>query len=74
MDLCEITVYVCVCVVAGVCFYCVIDVVPVKNEDGLVIMFILTFELLNDKTTLSSSPTRELNRVLRIPCLSVGKD
>lgn len=61
-------------VVAGVCFYCVIDVVPVKNEDGLVIMFILTFELKNDRRSPSSSPTRELNRVLRIPWLSVGKD
>lgn len=51
-----------------------IDVVPVKNEDGLVIMFILTFELQNDKRSPSSSPSRELNRVLRCPWLSVGKD
>lgn len=56
-------------VVAGVCFYCVIHVVPVKNEDGLVVMFILTFELQSDKRSPSSSPTREL----RVPWLSVGK-
>uniref|UniRef100_H3C3A5 Voltage-gated inwardly rectifying potassium channel KCNH2 n=1 Tax=Tetraodon nigroviridis TaxID=99883 RepID=H3C3A5_TETNG len=57
----------------GVCFYCVIDVVPVKNEDGLVIMFILTFELPNDRRSPSGSPTRELNRVLRIPWLSIAR-
>ncbi|CAG11638.1 unnamed protein product, partial [Tetraodon nigroviridis] len=59
--------------VKGVCFYCVIDVVPVKNEDGLVIMFILTFELPNDRRSPSGSPTRELNRVLRIPWLSIAR-
>lgn len=62
------------CRFAGVCFSCVIDVVPVKNEDGLVIMFILNFELPNDRRSPTSSPTRELNRVLRIPWLSGGKD
>uniref|UniRef100_A0A671UCG9 Voltage-gated inwardly rectifying potassium channel KCNH2 n=1 Tax=Sparus aurata TaxID=8175 RepID=A0A671UCG9_SPAAU len=48
----------------GVCFHCVIDVVPVKNEDGLVIMFILNFELPTDHRPTNSSPARELNRVL----------
>ncbi|KAG7256572.1 hypothetical protein CRUP_012678 [Coryphaenoides rupestris] len=44
------------------CFQCSIDVVPVKNEDGLVIMFILNFELPTDpKPPSSSSPSRELN-------------
>lgn len=51
-----------------------IDVVPIKNEDGLVIMFILNFELANDRRSPSSSPSRELNRVLRIPWLSGGED
>uniref|UniRef100_A0A674PS52 Voltage-gated inwardly rectifying potassium channel KCNH2 n=1 Tax=Takifugu rubripes TaxID=31033 RepID=A0A674PS52_TAKRU len=57
----------------GICFHCVINVVPVKNEDGLVIMFILNFELPNDTRSSSSSPSRELNRMMRIPWLSVGK-
>ncbi|XP_014343047.1 potassium voltage-gated channel subfamily H member 6a [Latimeria chalumnae] len=30
----------------GVCFPCLIDVIPVKNEEGAVIMFILNFEEL----------------------------
>lgn len=38
-----------VCVSAsGVCFLCLVDVVPVKNEDGVVIMFILNFEVMPD--------------------------
>uniref|UniRef100_A0A8C4D7Z9 Voltage-gated inwardly rectifying potassium channel KCNH2 n=1 Tax=Dicentrarchus labrax TaxID=13489 RepID=A0A8C4D7Z9_DICLA len=46
----------------GVCFHCAIDVVPVKNEDGLVIMFILNFELPTDPRPTNTSPARELNR------------
>ncbi|KAM9845437.1 voltage-gated inwardly rectifying potassium channel KCNH6-like [Aulostomus maculatus] len=57
----------------GVCFHCVIDVVPVKNEDGLVIMFILNFDLPTDPRPINSSPARELNRVLRIPWLSLAR-
>ena len=57
----------------GVCFQCSIDVVPVKNEDGLVIMFILNFELPTDPKPASSSPSRELNHVRHIPWLSLGK-
>lgn len=34
---------------AGHCFLCMVDVVPVKNEDGLVIMFILNFEVMSDE-------------------------
>ncbi|ROI48993.1 Potassium voltage-gated channel subfamily H member 2 [Anabarilius grahami] len=34
--------------VTGVCFLCLVDVVPVKNEDGVVIMFILNFEVMPD--------------------------
>ncbi|XP_074544663.1 voltage-gated inwardly rectifying potassium channel KCNH6-like [Halichoeres trimaculatus] len=57
----------------GVCFHCVIDVVPVKNEDGLVIMFILNFELPTDPRPSNSSPSSELNRVLRLPWLSLAR-
>lgn len=32
----------------GHCFLCMVDVVPVKNEDGLVIMFILNFEVMTE--------------------------
>ncbi|XP_071347730.1 voltage-gated inwardly rectifying potassium channel KCNH6-like isoform X2 [Trachinotus anak] len=56
----------------GVCFNCEIDVVPVKNEDGLVIMFILNFELPTDPRPASRSPDRELNRVLRIPWMNMA--
>ncbi|XP_040910677.1 potassium voltage-gated channel subfamily H member 6-like [Toxotes jaculatrix] len=56
----------------GACFNCEIDVVPVKNEDGLVIMFILNFELPTDPRPTNSSPATELNRVLRIPWLNVA--
>ncbi|KAK0152974.1 Potassium voltage-gated channel subfamily H member 6 [Merluccius polli] len=55
----------------GVCFQCSIDVVPVKNEDGLVIMFILNFELPTDPKPASSSPSREFNHVRHIPWLSL---
>ncbi|XP_068437370.1 potassium voltage-gated channel subfamily H member 2 [Clinocottus analis] len=33
----------------GKCFTCMVDVVPVKNEDGLVIMFILNFEGMTEE-------------------------
>uniref|UniRef100_A0A3Q3W029 Voltage-gated inwardly rectifying potassium channel KCNH2 n=1 Tax=Mola mola TaxID=94237 RepID=A0A3Q3W029_MOLML len=32
----------------GHCFLCMVDVVPVKNEDGMVIMFILNFEVMTE--------------------------
>ncbi|XP_054451977.1 potassium voltage-gated channel subfamily H member 6-like [Anoplopoma fimbria] len=57
----------------GECFHCAIDVVPVKNEDGLVIMFILNFELPTDPRPINSSPARELNRVLHIPWLTLAR-
>ncbi|KAM4623663.1 voltage-gated inwardly rectifying potassium channel KCNH2-like [Polymixia lowei] len=57
----------------GVCFHCMIDVVPVKNEDGLVIMFILNFELPTDPKPVNSSPARELNHVLHIPWLTLAR-
>ncbi|XP_077955035.1 voltage-gated inwardly rectifying potassium channel KCNH2-like [Gasterosteus aculeatus] len=56
----------------GECFHCAIDVVPVKNEDGLVIMFILNFELPTDPRPANSSPAKELNRVLQIPWLTLA--
>uniref|UniRef100_A0A3P9A641 Voltage-gated inwardly rectifying potassium channel KCNH2 n=1 Tax=Esox lucius TaxID=8010 RepID=A0A3P9A641_ESOLU len=55
----------------GVCFSCKIDVVPVKNEDGLVIMFILNFELPSDPA-IPSSPNRDLNIKLPIPWLTLA--
>uniref|UniRef100_A0A3Q2YWH0 Voltage-gated inwardly rectifying potassium channel KCNH2 n=1 Tax=Hippocampus comes TaxID=109280 RepID=A0A3Q2YWH0_HIPCM len=55
----EITLYT----KEGICFHCLIDVVPVKNEDGRVIMFILNFELPADIRPANSSPARELSRL-----------
>ncbi|KAK2843972.1 hypothetical protein Q5P01_010631 [Channa striata] len=68
----ERRVEICLYTKDGVCFHCVIDVVPVKNEDGLVIMFILNFELPTDPRPVNSSPARELNRVLRMPWLTMA--
>ncbi|XP_074841471.1 voltage-gated inwardly rectifying potassium channel KCNH2 isoform X2 [Carettochelys insculpta] len=44
----------------GSCFLCLVDVVPVKNEDGAVIMFILNFELVME-TELRRSPAKGTN-------------
>ncbi|XP_055990758.1 LOW QUALITY PROTEIN: potassium voltage-gated channel subfamily H member 2, partial [Sorex fumeus] len=44
----------------GSCFLCLVDVVPVKNEDGAVIMFILNFEVVMEKE-LVGSPARDTN-------------
>ncbi|XP_019739341.1 potassium voltage-gated channel subfamily H member 6-like isoform X2 [Hippocampus comes] len=65
----EITLYT----KEGICFHCLIDVVPVKNEDGRVIMFILNFELPADIRPANSSPARELSRVLRLPWLTLAR-
>ncbi|XP_038610376.1 potassium voltage-gated channel subfamily H member 6 [Tachyglossus aculeatus] len=47
------------------CFRCLVDVVPVKNEDGAVIMFILNFE---DLAQLLAKPSnRTLSRSLLMP-------
>uniref|UniRef100_A0A3B1KGH5 Voltage-gated inwardly rectifying potassium channel KCNH2 n=1 Tax=Astyanax mexicanus TaxID=7994 RepID=A0A3B1KGH5_ASTMX len=51
----------------GVCFQCLVDVVPVKNEDGVVIMFILNFEVMNEDKLLD--PSQELNHRLPLPWL-----
>uniref|UniRef100_A0AAZ3R3M3 Voltage-gated inwardly rectifying potassium channel KCNH2 n=1 Tax=Oncorhynchus tshawytscha TaxID=74940 RepID=A0AAZ3R3M3_ONCTS len=56
----------------GVCFSCKIDVVPVKNEDGLLIIFILNFELPTDPH-IPRSPTREFNHKLSIPWLTLKR-
>ncbi|KAI7792924.1 putative potassium voltage-gated channel subfamily H member 2-like, partial [Triplophysa rosa] len=42
----EVLVHCCL----RVCLLCLVDVVPVKNEDGVVIMFILNFEVMPDDT------------------------
>ncbi|XP_064130328.1 potassium voltage-gated channel subfamily H member 2-like [Loxodonta africana] len=44
----------------GSCFLCLVDVVPVKNEDGAVIMFILNFEVVMEKDMVGS-PARDTN-------------
>uniref|UniRef100_A0AAR2K5L0 Voltage-gated inwardly rectifying potassium channel KCNH2 n=1 Tax=Pygocentrus nattereri TaxID=42514 RepID=A0AAR2K5L0_PYGNA len=49
----------------GVCFLCLVDVVPVKNEDGAVIMFILNFEVMTDDKL--RNPNQELNHRLPLP-------
>ncbi|NP_001036187.2 potassium voltage-gated channel subfamily H member 2a [Danio rerio] len=58
----------------GVCLPCLVDVVPVKNEDGLVIMFILNFELADQQDRpLDSSPGRDINNKNPIPWLSKAR-
>ncbi|XP_036445255.1 potassium voltage-gated channel subfamily H member 2 [Colossoma macropomum] len=49
----------------GACFLCLVDVVPVKNEDGVVIMFILNFEVMTDDKL--HDPNQELNHRLPLP-------
>ncbi|XP_068091500.1 potassium voltage-gated channel subfamily H member 2 isoform X2 [Hyperolius riggenbachi] len=44
----------------GSCFLCLVDVVPVKNEDGAVIMFILNFEVVMEKERMVS-PSKNTN-------------
>ncbi|XP_028606031.2 voltage-gated inwardly rectifying potassium channel KCNH2 isoform X1 [Podarcis muralis] len=44
----------------GSCFLCLVDVVPVKNEDGSVIMFILNFEVVMERDLLTS-PVKNTN-------------
>ncbi|XP_064910971.1 potassium voltage-gated channel subfamily H member 2 isoform X6 [Columba livia] len=44
----------------GSCFLCLVDVVPVKNEDGAVIMFILNFEVVME-TERPGSPDKDTN-------------
>ena len=53
------------------CFRCLVDVVPVKNEDGAVIMFILNFEDLAQ--LLAKRGSRSLSqRLLRQSFLCPG--
>ncbi|XP_067391776.1 potassium voltage-gated channel subfamily H member 2 isoform X3 [Emydura macquarii macquarii] len=44
----------------GSCFLCLVDVVPVKSEDGAVIMFILNFEVVMEQE-LPGAPDKETN-------------
>uniref|UniRef100_A0A673AIX7 Voltage-gated inwardly rectifying potassium channel KCNH2 n=1 Tax=Sphaeramia orbicularis TaxID=375764 RepID=A0A673AIX7_9TELE len=46
----------------GQCILCMVDVVPVKNEDGVVIMFILNFEVMTEETLHNSK--QDLNHRL----------
>ncbi|XP_072234154.1 voltage-gated inwardly rectifying potassium channel KCNH2 [Leuresthes tenuis] len=46
----------------GQSFRCMVDVVPVKNEDGMVIMFILNFEVMTEETL--QDQRQELNHRL----------
>ncbi|MFT7809104.1 potassium voltage-gated channel subfamily H member 2-like [Arapaima gigas] len=55
----------------GVSFLCIVDVVPVKNEDGVVIMFILNFEVMTEDGRRDTS--RDLSHKLPIPWLSSGR-
>ncbi|XP_062847284.1 potassium voltage-gated channel subfamily H member 2 [Trichomycterus rosablanca] len=52
----------------GVGFLCLVDVVPVKNEDGVVIMFILNFEVMNDDRLRNQN--QGLNHRLPLPWCS----
>ncbi|KAJ8336420.1 hypothetical protein SKAU_G00376400 [Synaphobranchus kaupii] len=60
-------------IVVGVCFPCMVDVVPVKNEEGVVIMFILNFELTTDGNHSHVSPRRDNRRRIPIPWISTGR-
>uniref|UniRef100_A0A3Q3APM6 Potassium voltage-gated channel, subfamily H (eag-related), member 6a n=1 Tax=Kryptolebias marmoratus TaxID=37003 RepID=A0A3Q3APM6_KRYMA len=56
----------------GICLPCRVDVVPVKNEDGLVIMFILDFQELIDpslKKSFFSSAGQNRRLKMRLPVL-----
>lgn len=55
---------------AGVCFLCLVDVVPVKNEDGVVIMFILNFEVMTEDKVRNTS--QGLNHRLPLPWRSTS--
>uniref|UniRef100_A0AAQ5YE07 Voltage-gated inwardly rectifying potassium channel KCNH2 n=1 Tax=Amphiprion ocellaris TaxID=80972 RepID=A0AAQ5YE07_AMPOC len=46
----------------GHCILCMVDVVPVKNEDGVVIMFILNFESLVPQAGCFPEPRRAHGR------------
>ncbi|XP_051552745.1 potassium voltage-gated channel subfamily H member 6-like isoform X2 [Myxocyprinus asiaticus] len=57
----------------GVCLPCLVDVVPVKNEDGLVIMFILNFERADQQDRPLDSPGKDINHKHTIPWLSKAR-
>uniref|UniRef100_A0A8C4ZUM6 Voltage-gated inwardly rectifying potassium channel KCNH2 n=1 Tax=Gadus morhua TaxID=8049 RepID=A0A8C4ZUM6_GADMO len=66
----------------GQCFLCLVDVVPVKNEDGLVIMFILNFDqglaerrAVNHRSILNSTSDSDLMRyrtISKIPQITLN--
>ncbi|KAB5586487.1 hypothetical protein PHYPO_G00002230 [Pangasianodon hypophthalmus] len=55
----------------GACFLCLVDVVPVKNEDGVVIMFILNFEVMTEDKL--RSPNQGMNHRLPLPWRSTNR-
>ncbi|XP_043922258.1 potassium voltage-gated channel subfamily H member 2-like [Protopterus annectens] len=57
---------------SGSCFLCLVDVVPVRNEDGAVIMFIMNFEVMTERD-LSSSPERDANHKVPPPWFTSGR-
>ncbi|XP_072269178.1 voltage-gated inwardly rectifying potassium channel KCNH2 isoform X2 [Pyxicephalus adspersus] len=56
----------------GSCFLCLVDVVPVKNEDGAVIMFILNFEVVMEKDHLTS-PNKNTNHRVQSHWFPAGR-
>uniref|UniRef100_A0AAX7UK16 Voltage-gated inwardly rectifying potassium channel KCNH2 n=1 Tax=Astatotilapia calliptera TaxID=8154 RepID=A0AAX7UK16_ASTCA len=56
----------------GQCILCMVDVVPVKNEDGVVIMFILNFEVMTDESLRDHK--QELNHRLKLNILNSTSD
>ncbi|XP_053491577.1 potassium voltage-gated channel subfamily H member 2-like [Ictalurus furcatus] len=54
----------------GVGFLCLVDVVPVKNEDGVVIMFILNFEVMTEDKL--HNPNQGLNHRVPLPWRSTN--
>lgn len=63
----------CVPLSTGSCFLCLVDVVPVKNEDGAVIMFILNFEVVMEKDMVGSPPHDTNHRGPPISWLAPGE-
>ncbi|KAF4087857.1 hypothetical protein AMELA_G00076110, partial [Ameiurus melas] len=55
----------------GVGFLCLVDVVPVKNEDGVVIMFILNFEVMTEDKL--HNPNQGLNHRVPLPWRSTNR-
>lgn len=58
---------------SGVCRPCLVDVVPVKNEEGVVIMFILNFQELLDPSLKKGGIKQRMTHALQAGlCVSVS--